>query len=266
LVGVGDNFSLWAISAPGNVLALESGEIDAVMTDLIVTGLMKKGGTDVKVVAIALGATPQEGRFAVLAAPNSGIASVDDLQGIPIAISNNTIIHYLAEKMSEEVGLSAEEIKTQSIPDLKVRLEALLAGKDVKAALLPDPLASLAEKAGARVIIDDTQLATNLSQSVIVFRNDVINKRKEAVANVMKAHQEAAQLLNTNPEKYRQLIIKNARVPETLVQTYTYPTYTPGALPTVEMVERVMEWMVKKDLLEKPYTYKEIIDDSFFME
>lgn len=250
-------------SAREKDLALEAGQIDGDMTDLVVTGLLKKGGTDVKVVSLAFGATPQEGRFCILAAPNNDINSPADLKDVPIAISNNTMIHYLADNMTQEVGLSKEDVQTQSIPDLKLRLDALLSGKDTQAALLPDPLASLAELQGAKVIIDDTKLETNLSQSVVIFREDVIKKYPEKVAAVMKAHQEGATLLNEEPENYRDFIVENSRIPQPLLESYPSPTYTPGSLPTEENIERVMNWMVEKDLLEKTYSYEELVTDQF---
>jgi len=250
-------------SARERDIALEAGEIHAELADLIAVGLMKKGGTDVKVVSLGLGVTPQEGRFAILAAPNSNIEKPEDLKGIPIAISNNTIIHYLAEKMPREVGFKPEDIKTQSIPDIKLRLDSLLEGKDVQAALLPDPLATLAEKMGAKVIIDDTKLNTNLSQTVILFRADTIKNQREDIKAVLKAYSEAAEKLNKKPEKYRALIVEKARIPKPLENSYPAPTYSPLTLPKEEMINRVMDWMVEKGLLEKAYSYNEIMDTSF---
>ncbi len=49
-------------------IALESGELDGLMTDMVVQGLLKKSGTEIKTVAMALGAVPEEGRFLVVAA------------------------------------------------------------------------------------------------------------------------------------------------------------------------------------------------------
>lgn len=250
-------------SARDKDLALEAGEIDADLTDLIVTAFMKKGGADVKVVSLSTGATPKEGRFAIISAPNSNIKNPEDLKNVPIAISNNTIIHYLAEKMPQELGLNKEDIKTQSIPDLKLRLEALLEGKDVKAALLPDPLATLAQKSGANVVIDDTTLEKNLSQAVIVFRNEVIEKNPTEVKAVVKSFMDAAALINERPEDYRDLMIEKSRIPEPLKANFPVPHFTPGALPTSEMITDIMNWMVEKDLLEKAYTYEELVNDSF---
>lgn len=45
-------------SAADQQKAMEAGELDGMMTDMIVTALLKKAGTDVRVVAMALGAVP----------------------------------------------------------------------------------------------------------------------------------------------------------------------------------------------------------------
>ena len=230
-------------SARDRDIALEAGEIQGELADLLAVALFKKGGTPVKVVSLGLGATPQEGRFAILSSPESGITDPLQLKGVPLAISQNTIIHYLAEEMLKEVGVDPGEISFQSIPDLKIRLDALLAGKDVKAALLPDPLATLAEKSGALVVVDDAKLKTNLSQTVILFHEDTLKKYPESVKKVLRAYEEAAGKLNESPEKYKELIIEKARIPKPLENSYTIPKYSALTLPTKEMVERVMIWM-----------------------
>ncbi len=249
-------------SARDKDVALETGVIDGVLTDIVVTALLKKGGTDVKITSFAFGANPQEGRFAILASPGSTITEPEDLKDVPIAISNNTMIHYLAEKMPLEVGLKKEDIKTQSIPDLNIRLEALISA-GVEAAILPDPLATLAEKMGAKVIIDDTKLSKNLSQSVIIFRQEVLDKHRDKVALFLEAFEEAGQLINDNPDKYFELRMEKTRVPQPLRDSYPSPTFSSLAVPDEEMVQSVLDWMVEKGLLDKPFAYEEIVDKSF---
>jgi len=249
-------------SARDKDVALETGEIDGVMTDIVVAALLKKGGTDVKITAFALGATPEEGRFALLASPQSAITKPQDLKGVPIAIANNTIIHYLAKKMPLEAGLNKEDIQTQSIPDLKLRLEALVSGKDVKAAILPDPLATLAEKMGAKVILDDTKLNKNLSQSVLIFRQEVIKNYPDNVKALLKAFEQAGQAITKNPDKYYELRMDKTRVPEPLRGSYPAPTYSPLAVPDAQMIKSILDWMVEEGLLDKPYTYEEMVDKS----
>jgi len=253
-------------SARERDIALEAGEIDGGVADLLAVALLNKGGTRVKATSLGLGAVPEEGRFVILSAPQSGIVSPQQLRGVPVAVSYNTIIHYLAEEMLKATGLQQDEISLQNIPDLNIRLESLLAGKDVRAALLPDPLATLAEKSGARAVVDDTRLGLNLSQTVIIFREDTLISKPSAIKGVLSAYQEAGANLNAHPQKYRELVLDRARIPQPLEDSYVAPHFSPLRLPTAEMVEKVMSWMTGKGLLAKPYTYEELVAPGFIPE
>lgn len=250
-------------SARERDIALISGEIHGELADILATALIKKGGTSVKIVSMGMGSKPQEGRFAVLSAPNSEITSPEDLKAITVAISEHTIIHYLAEEMIKESGLNPKDIKFRNIPDMSLRLEYLLAGKDVKAALLPDPMASLAEKMGARVIIDDAKLSMNLSQTVIIFREETLQEQAVHIKGILSSYQEGALLLNENPEKYRDLVIEKARIPPSLEYSYIIPKFSPLQLPTEDMISRVITWMTEKGLLENTYSYEDLVTPGY---
>ena len=60
-------------SSSDQSVAMEAGELDMAMNDMIVQSLMKKNGTDTKIVQLSFGAVPAEGRFVVVANPNSQI-------------------------------------------------------------------------------------------------------------------------------------------------------------------------------------------------
>lgn len=244
-------------------LALESGELDGLMTDMAVQGLIKKSGTEIKTVAMALGAKAEEGRFLVVSAPESGILTPEDLLGKTVAASNNTMMDYLLEQFERIYQLPAEDINQANIPDLMLRTTMLLEGKDIDAAILPDPLAAYAVMEGANVVIDDTQLAENLSQSVVAITDQAINDKTTAVENMLKAYFEAMTLINEQPENYRELCLNVANVPQELAQTYPTPTYSPKTIPSEEEVARIVDWLVSRQLIEKNYTYTEMVDDRF---
>lgn len=246
-------------SARDRDIAIETGEIDGTLGDMLAVALLQKGGTPVNIVSLGLGATPQEGRFAILSAPSSPITTLSLLKGVPLAVSENTIIHYLAEELLEEKGFKREEIILQNIPDIKIRLDSLLARSGVEAALLPDPLATLAQTEGAHLLLDDSLLQTNFSQTVIFFREDVLKKEPEQIKKILSCYEKGAQSLNQSPEKYRELIIDKARIPKSLENLYSLPKYSPLQLPTPAMIKRVMDWMTDKGFLTHPYSYEEIV-------
>ena len=85
--------------------AMQSGQLDGMITDLVVSTLLKDSGQDLKVTSITLGSTPEEGRFGIVAAPKSGIATLEDLKGKEVGISNNSIIEYVTDGLLEDGGI-----------------------------------------------------------------------------------------------------------------------------------------------------------------
>ncbi len=251
-------------SAADKEAALEAGEIDGDMTDLVVTALIKKGGTGVQIVSNALGAIPAEGRFMLLAAADSGITKPEDLSGKEVAVGNNTIVHYLSDTILANAGLDDSEIKSTNIPSLSLRLEALLNGT-VDAAVLPDPLASLAVAQGAICVFDDTTSEDNLSQSIVLFRDDSLEKKQAEIGRCMDAYFEAMEYINANPEAkdVRDAILKFTSIPEALFDSYNTPTYSPATLPSEEVINNTMNWMLKKGLLDSVYTYTDLVIENF---
>lgn len=254
-------------SALDKETALEAGEIDGDMTDLVVTGLLKKGGLDVKIVETALGAEPAEGRFVLLAAPDSGITDISGLKGKSIAIGNNTIIQYIGDRICYMNGFADEDIVTENIPDLVLRMETLLAG-GVPAAILPDPLASVAINNGAAPLVDDTKLTAdgspvNLSQSVVIFTQESLDTKAEAIGKAIEGYRMAKEKINANPDSYRDALREFTNIPESLVATYAMPKYTAGALPSEAEVNSVFHWMFEKGLTDEEYDYGSVIDKRF---
>ena len=165
--------------------ALQGGELDVLMTDPVVTALSLKGGSDIRIVATALGAVPEEGRFLIVSAPDSGITSPEQLQGKTLAISNNTMMDYLVDQYAALLGLDKSAMNTVNMPDLMLRTTTLLEGKEIDAAILPDPLAAYAVAEGANVVIDDTKLGENFSQSVIAATTEAIDNKQEQLAAML---------------------------------------------------------------------------------
>ena len=237
--------------------ALQAGQIDGEVADLVAVALMKKAGTDVKIASIGLGATPQEGRFALLAAPNSSIRQAEDLKNVPIGVSENSIIDYVTDQMLKDRGVPQAQIKKIGVAKMPVRLQMLLSNQ-IQAACLPDPLATLAVAQGAHLVLDDTY--RNISQTVLLFRTASVQNKRAALQTVVRVYGEAGRALAKNPELYRPLLIEKAQIPAPIKDTYKMPTFSPLQLPTQAEVSSVMQWMVEKKLLAQPFAYDELVD------
>lgn len=241
--------------------ALIAGSIDAAISDPVGALLLDKGRGLLKMTTLCLGAEPGEGVFAILAAPQSGLQTIDELKGVAVAVSSATIIEYITEKLLQERGFADTDIQTIDIKNMPIRLQMLLSGH-VRAATLPEPLASIAAGRGARVLASDADSETSLSQTVMVFRVQTLIRNQAMVAAFFQAYRKAVRAVNDDPEKYRALFVDKGRIPADLAATYPIPRY-PEPIPfSRTLYQPVHDWLVVRQLIE-PLAYEEMVSLDF---
>ncbi len=240
---------------------MQTGQTDGQLTDLIGPVLFNKKEPVVKVVYTARRAYPDSAMFRLLAGPNSGITSVEDLKGVPIGISQNTVIEYLTERMLQGEGLAPDEIVISEVSAIPVRFELMMKG-ELAAANLPDPLASGAIAAGATLIVDDTSY-TDYAQSVLVFSVKALESKPDTVKAFIRAWDRAAAEINANPDAYKDLLIQVGRVPESIQGSFAVPPYPQGSLTTEAEMQDVVDWALDKGLIEKSISYENLVDAGF---
>lgn len=247
-------------SAQERDAALTAGAIDGFMGDLVAAAQLRVGGVPVRVVTIMLGATPAEGRFGIAVKPGSKVTDLAQLAGKPIGTSSGTVQEYVLDGLMAEAGVSKDQIRKVEVKKVPARFELLMSGK-LDAAALPEPFLSLAEKQGARVVADDTKSTTNLSQTVLVFSDKYLADKAGAAAveKLLAVWDQAAGLVNADPNSFRPLLVEKARLPKPLATIYRVNTYPMHQLPTQQQVEDVLGWMRGNGLLAKTIFYKDLV-------
>ena len=256
-----ENFDVELItfqSAVESQSAMQAEQIDGMLTDLIVTTLLKESGLNIKITSI-MGASLERRRFAIVAAPNSGIEKIEDLKGKSIGISNNSIIEYITDKLLVEAGVDSQDIVKTSIPKIPVRLEMLI-NNQIDAVNLPEPLVSFAELQGAKVIGDDT-VNPQISQVVLIMTDQALQKGLEGF---YKAYAKAVEEINANPDQFKETLINNINIPEPVIEIYQVSTYPELQLPSVKDVNEVLEWLNEKGLLKKSTKYEDLIQTGLY--
>lgn len=248
-------------SAQERDVFIQTGQADGILTDLPGVGLLNKDAVKVKAVYTARRPAPNAPLFRLLASPKSGIATPADLKGIPIGISNNTIIEYLTDRILAAEGLKPEEIAKIEVGAITVRFEQLMNG-NIQAAMLPDPLAQGAIAAGAKLVVDDTYYAA-FSQSVLVFTAETLKARPQTVKKFIVAWEKAVNELNANPEKYRGVLIERGRVPQSIQDSYQMPPFPGRGVPSQTEVADITAWLKAKGLVARDIPYAEMVDSSF---
>jgi len=234
--------------------ALQVGEIDGTVADIVAAAFAVDNGKKLKITSRA------NGRFTMLAAPDSGISSYEELKNAKIAISSNTVIEYLTDKFFEKNGYDYSNLKKVAIPKIPVRVQMLAASK-VQAATMPEPLASLAVSKGAKIIETTNELGG--APIIIMFTQQAIDDKPQEVQAFYEAYNKAVNLVNENHEDYRDLIVNKGRFPASVKNAFEFSEYEEAHLPTKSMLVEVMEWMKDNNLLTSNLDYNELVTDQF---
>lgn len=237
--------------------AFQSGELDGMITDIMIAALLKSSGADLRVTSIALGVTPQEGRFAIVASPNSNIKTVQDLKGKSIGISSNSIIEYVTDGLLKQGGVDPSEVKKTVIAKIPLRLEMLLSNQ-IDAIVVPDPHISYTVAKGAKIIAEDTQ-GENLSQSVTIMTGKALSDKEDAIVRFYKAYAKAVDDINNNPGQYKELLVENLNTPEQIAASYSVQHYSKPQLPTENDVNNILVWLKNKNLLKNDIKYEDFV-------
>jgi len=164
--------------------------------------------------------------------------------------------------MLADAGFTEDEIAKILIPKIPVRLDSLLSGT-IKAAVLPDPFAAMAEIKGAPLILDTT--TNNLAHTVIYFRQEALDENREAVKGVMRAYARAAADIMEDPAAYKDCLAEKARVPMEVLESSDHGmeiVYSPPMGPTEKMINPVLDWMNDRGLLRSTITYADLVDEQ----
>jgi len=240
---------------------MQTGQVDGMLTDLLSPVLFNQDAAQIKVVRTARRVYPGSPLFSILAKPGSDIQSPLDLAGVEIGSAQNTVIAYITERMLENAGLARAQIVTQEVGAIPVRFELLVNG-EIPAATLPDPLASGAMAAGARVVVDDTSVP-ELSQSILIFSTRTLENQPDAVRRFLVAWETAVKELNQNPNEYNELLIDKGRVPESIQGTFRMPPFPEAGVPTPEQLADVVQWCIENGLIAEDIPYERMVDDSY---
>lgn len=226
------------------------------MTPLV----LQSNGIDVKIVAATFNTSNEQRMFAILTSPLSKNKNLEEVARQGIATSSNAIPEYLIVRLLQSQKINKNNIKLIDVKNIPIRLQMLMSNQ-VSAALLPEPLATLAEKKGAKALIDDR--AQGLSTTVLAFSDKYLKMYPQVVKSFHVAMRKAAEYINKNPREVRTIMNRECRIPEPLQGTFPIPEFPQLTIPSEKQVTDVYNWLREKQIIKKGMTYKEMIADGY---
>lgn len=234
--------------------ALQAKTLDGYFGDLLNTIMLIQAGYPLKIITTAYRTHPEHRMFGIAVAPGSGVHSIRDLRHQPVAISKSTVIEYLLDRMTEREGLPVGSVAKQEIKKIPIRLQMLLAD-EVPAALLPEPLLTLSESKGARVIGDDRTLDT--TETILAL--EMTGRTHGLVTRFLEAYGKAVARINARPDAYQELLIEKTRFPMPVKDRYRIPVFPTVGIPSEADVSAVQDWLVTNGMMTDRLRYGEIV-------
>ena len=205
--------------------AVQAGTLDGYFGEISNPVLHRLAGMDYVIIATTYFSNPKTRMFGLIASPESTATTVAELKGGGVAMSRGTIIDYLLGYFIKAGGLTEADIDRRDIRKIAMRVQMLLAGK-VDAALLPEPLLSIAEKQGGKVLLDDRVFSRPLAIIALA--------RKKTDPATVKAFREAyakaVAKVNAAPDSARETLLRYKLIPPTLTD-FTPPFFDPARVP-----------------------------------
>ncbi len=242
-------------SANDRDAALQTGELDGVLTDYIGVCMYQNAGLDVKITGIT------DGDYILMAGKNSGITDISQIKGKSIAISENTLIEYTLDNILKKNVLEDTDVVKEIVPRIPDRLE-LLRNDKIDLGLMPEPFATLALEGGAIQL--GTANECGLYPAVSAFLKTALDSKNEAIRNLYKAYNEAVDYMNhTDIREYEETVIDAVGYPKEMAGKITVKPFRESKLPPVEDIEAALLWASNKGLCKATLTYEQMTYDVY---
>lgn len=240
-------------SAMDRDAAIQSGNLDGAVSDLLAVAFLRSGGFPVKVTSST------DGSYQLIAGKNETAKDVKGLVNKDVAVSRNTIIEYVTDEILAKNNLKDDSINKVIIPQIPTRLEMLQNGK-LAAATLPEPFASIAVHQGCHLVVSSEAIGVN--PGVMIFKEDVLTDKEKSVLAMYRAYNRAVEYLNTAPrEEYINIATEKGGFPPAAKDALKLPKYRKAELPKENDVTSTVNWLKKKSLINEDYTYKDFVSE-----
>ncbi|MCX8021193.1 MAG: MetQ/NlpA family ABC transporter substrate-binding protein [Syntrophorhabdaceae bacterium] len=247
-------------SAMEKDVAFTSGQLTGYFGDIMTPLVLKANNTPIKIVSTIFDTPKNQRMFAVLASPKHGNKSISELAEEGLAISSNTIMEYLAVRLLATKKVAPSRIKFIEIKNIPIRLQMLMSGQ-IPSAVLPEPLATLAEQKGCKVILDDA--GAGLSSTILAFHENFLNKNPDLVRRFHRAIEKASTFINKNHDEVRSVMNRECRIPENLQKVFPIPEFKRLVLPENTQVMDVYNWLKEKKIIKGELKYSQMVADGF---
>ena len=231
--------------------------VDGNVTDLVKASIWRGAGDSIKLVLA------NDLHLYLITAKQARIRSVESLKEKIIALTRNSSVDFVADRILESVKLGSEELNKPQINNIALRAQ-MTDQNQYDGAILPEPFASLSVQNGGYLVTSSAKLKIVNPLLALVFHEQTLKERKQDVALVVKAYNQAVELINKNAnedaQRFLNYIPTQNEVPDSIIEL---PTFKTAMLPNDSILLAAKNWARKRTLLRQDFSNGALIDSSF---
>jgi NitT/TauT family transport system substrate-binding protein len=232
-------------SAMNRQSALQSGELDGAMTDVIALINNVENGFDIKVT------TSTDGVFPFLI--KKGFVEKKDIKAGMMEVS---VTNYLSDRSLGD-KYNVEKIYINEIP---ARLEMVGKGT-LDMAVVPEPMASQGELNGlTKKLIGNND---PFSPDVMVFTGKAIKENEKAIKLFHEAYNKAVEEIMRDDTEARELLIETLKLKPEIKDKIILPKYNKARVPSEEYLRNIMDWNEKVLKKKVDLKYEDLVEGKF---
>jgi len=249
--GVDVNITVFR-SALDRDTALQTGNLDGAMADMLTILFYKESGMDFKMTSSTYG------NYRLISSPNLTKKNFSALDSPQVGISSNTVIDFSTDLVISKLGMD-DKVEKVAIPQMPVRLE-MLYENSLDGSTLPEPLAYTAKFQGGEVIGDTEEL--NLYPGIVIFNSDILDEQSQTLVKFYEGYNMAVEYLNkTDKNEFYDYFVEELGFSENIKDSFEFPEFTKREAPDKYTFNTVYGWMLEKDLIKEKYSYLDVLYD-----
>ncbi len=225
--------------------ALQSGELDGAMTDVIALVNNVGNGFDIRVT------TCTDGVFPFLIKKDSV-----EKKDIKAGMTEVSVTNYLTDRFLSE-KYKVDKVYIDEIP---ARLEMVAKGT-LDMAVVPEPMASSGELNGlTKKLIGNTD---KFSPDVMVFTGKVIKNKEKALKLFHQAYNLAVDEINKDDGEARDILIESLKLKSGTRDMIIMPSYNRATIPSREYLQGILDWNAKTLGIKLDVKYEDLVEGKF---
>lgn len=250
----GVNVEIKSFSAPTDRnVAVQANELDATIADVMTEATFVENK-----IAMMITSDITE-NFKILSSPDSGITSMEDLDGKNISLVPNFILEYIMDSFAENENFTYNIVE---IPSFSGRAEALLSNQ-IDGVVFTEPQASMLVSQGAHLLGSSDE--ADIKGGSILFTNDMIEKQPGDIKGFYQAYNKAIDYMNSSDASEYAEILTNYQFPEAMSQYLSSKEEDFQYANAIEQDQfnAIIQWTKEKGQISEEYSYEDLTDFSF---